>query len=192
MGLGGLGNGLCLHLSAIGHQLTIQDDDTVELINCYPQQYKPSQIGISKVDAVKQLVKEMLDATIYRSIEQRFEEGTPVYHPIICVCVDNMATRKHVFDSWKAQEDRELLVDCRMSAEEFTLYAVTKDTEDAYEATLLSDSAIPDAPCTYKMTRFVAAIAQGIYTQTICTHVSGLPVNYKFHYQGVISNASWT
>lgn len=190
MGLGGIGNGVSQQLAAIGHQLILQDFDNVEDHNCYPQQFKPSQIGMSKLDAAKQLLKENLDYIPYMSISDRFTQTSEAY-PITFSCVDNMLTRKHIFESWLKLSNRELLLDCRMSAESFDVFAVTKDTETEYAKTLFSDNEVIDAPCTYKITRFVAAIAQGIMVQNLCNYLSNLPLSFKFEYRGQINIVLW-
>ncbi len=190
MGLGGIGNGVTQQLASIGHQLILQDFDIVSFENVYPQQFKPSQIGMSKLDAVKQLLKENLEYIPFMSISDRFTANSEAY-PFTFSCVDNMLTRKHIFEAWLKLPNRELLLDTRMSAESFDVFACTKETESEYAETLYSDNQVIDAPCTYKITRFVAAIAQGIMVQNLCNYLSNLPIIFKFEYRGQINQGQW-
>jgi molybdopterin/thiamine biosynthesis adenylyltransferase len=190
VGLGGIGNGVTQQIASIGHQMTLQDFDEVSIENVYPQQFKPSQIGMSKLDAVKQLLLENLDYIPFRSISDRFTTNSEAL-PYTFSCVDNMLTRKHIFEAWLKLDNRELLLDCRMSAESFDIFACTKDTESAYVETLYLDNEVTDAPCTYKITRFVANIAQGIMVQNLCNYLSNLPLSFKFEYRGQINTAQW-
>lgn len=192
MGLGGIGNGLTLQLAAIGHKLIIQDVDTIEDVNLAPQGFMLSQLGKTKVEGVSELMKLYYDEAPYLAITDRFTSDSKIVYPITMSCVDNMKTRKDVFEKWVQLEDRELLLDGRMSTESFDLYVVTKDTEDKYRDTLYDDGAILDAPCTYKITKFMASIIQGFYTQTLCNYLSDLPLDFKFHYVGQLNTTEWT
>lgn len=192
MGLGGIGNGLALQLAAIGHKLIIQDMDTIEDVNLAPQGFMLSQLGKTKVEGVTELMELYYGETPYLTITDKFTANSKIVYPITMSCLDNMKTRKDVFEKWIQLENRELLLDGRMSGESFDLYVVTKETEEKYRETLCDDGAIVDAPCTYKITKFMAAIIQGLYTQTLCNYLSDLPLDFKFHYVGQLNTTEWT
>jgi len=54
VGLGGVGKGVAVNLALNGHDLEVYDGDTVEMHNCIPQGYYPTQIGMKKTEALKQ------------------------------------------------------------------------------------------------------------------------------------------
>ncbi len=189
--MGGIGNGLAQQLAAIGHKLVLQDHDSVSLENVNPQRFMISQIGLNKCDAASDLMKLYYDTSPFYTIQTKFDEKSTAY-PITMSCVDNMTTRKLIFEAWRKLDNRELLLDGRMSAESYQLYIVTKETEDEYAKTLYEDSDIADAPCTYKITAFVAANIQSEYTQALCNYLSDMPLEFKYEYVGQINLRQWT
>ena len=60
LGLGGLGSNVCIALAraGVGH-LIIADYDTVDLTNLNRQQYKASQLGFKKTEALKENLLEI-------------------------------------------------------------------------------------------------------------------------------------
>ena len=189
--MGGIGNGLAQQLAAIGHKLVLQDHDLVEDSNLFPAKFMISQLGKSKVEAVTELLYLHYGITPFYTIETKFDEKSTVY-PITMSCVDNMTARKLIFEAWKRLENRELLLDGRLTGEAYQLYVVTKETEDEYAKTLYEDSDIADAPCTYKITAFVAANIQSEYTQALCNYLSDMPLEFKYEYVGQINLRQWT
>ena len=191
IGLGGIGNGLAQQLAAIGHKLVLQDHDIVSTENLFPQKFMISQLNTPKVLAAADLIEAYYGVKPFYTIETKFDEKSTAY-PITMSCVDNMTARKLIFEAWKKLDNRELLLDGRMSGEAYSLYVVTKETEDEYAKTLYEDSDIADAPCTYKITAFVAANIQSEYTQALCNYLSDMPLEFKYEYVGQINLRQWT
>jgi len=189
--LGGIGNGLAQQLAAIGHKLVLQDHDIVSTENLFPQKFMISQLNTPKVLAAADLIEAYYGVKPFYTIETKFDEKSTAY-PITMSCVDNMTARKLIFEAWKKLDNRELLLDGRMSGEAYSLYVVTKETEDEYAKTLYEDSDIADAPCTYKITAFVAANIQSEYTQALCNYLSDMPLEFKYEYVGQINLRQWT
>ncbi len=188
VGLGGIGRGTATELALIEHNLTIYETDLVEAHNCRPQGYFVDQIGMTKFNAFQQTLNRFFDkgsACPIEHINEMYGKDSQAF-PIMVSCVDNMEARKHMFNNWKAQEDRQLFVDGRMLAEYFEVFCVVKDLEDQYEEYLFDDSEVLPQPCTYQQTPFVPKIIHGTICQSICNFLTGKPIHFKQTYNGTI------
>ena len=83
-----------------------------------------------------------------------------------------------MFDKWKAQEDRELFIDGRMTAEYFEVYAVQKGMEEEYEKYMFPSSEASVLPCSFKATTHnamgIAYVMTGVLNNYLCEDPSGL------------------
>lgn len=75
MGLGGLGSNICIALAraGVGH-LIIADFDKVDLTNLNRQQYKASQLGMKKAEALKENLLEIAPYLKIDSYDVRISE----------------------------------------------------------------------------------------------------------------------
>lgn len=103
-GLGGLGSNIAINLARVGvGTLILVDFDKVDITNLHRQQYKPTQIGQNKTDALKYILQEIapytevithcvkLDTSNYREI---VEGGD-----IICEAFDNADSKAMLVNS---------------------------------------------------------------------------------------------
>ena len=75
-GLGGLGSGIAVHLARAGiGKLMLIDFDRVDVTNLNRQQYKASQVGMNKTDAMAYNLREIAP---YIALETFTERITPV------------------------------------------------------------------------------------------------------------------
>ena len=156
-GAGGIGSWLTLFLSRIGHTIYVFDFDTVDKQNIGGQLYGEEQISLSKVDALTNICKYLTGDTNVKPMNERVTSDTPISN-IVFSCFDNMQARKTLFESWKANPDRELFIDGRMLAELGMCFFVKKGDEAKYEATLFEDGEVQEAPCSYKATSHCGAM----------------------------------
>lgn len=110
-GVGGIGSFAAFFLGRIGHTLYLFDDDTIDETNMAGQLYSILQIGWNKAEAIQSTIK-MFSGNHNVDIMGRFEKDSPIT-PITFSCFDNMTARKHMFEKWAADENRELFVDGR-------------------------------------------------------------------------------
>ncbi len=185
VGLGGIGRGTAAELFNVGHYLVIYEDDVVEQHNCIPQGFFLRHVGLSKFNAWadQMSLKYGYDLVPVEWYNQKYDESGLVY-PIMIAAVDNMTTRRVMFENWKKQENRELFIDGRMLAEYFEVFAVTPKNQDEYEAYLFADEDVMPMPCTYQQTAFVANIIHGTICQVVCNYVTGKMVPFKTVYNG--------
>lgn len=187
IGAGGIGRPTCYNIVSLGHSVTVYDFDRIENHNCIPQGYPVGRIGLYKVHAIKEGVKELWGNVKLDAIPFKFDE-TSLLSPIMIAAVDNMAARKLIFERWKSQENRELLIDGRMLAEYFQIFLVTPETENEYQEYLFDDADVPPMACTYQQTKHTADIIGGRITQHLCNYLAELPIPFKDEYNGIIGS----
>lgn len=163
-GVGGIGsNALYCLTKTIPATYFIVDDDTVDEHNIGTQYFRESQIGMPKVSAC-------LENIDYKNINPIKKLVTTEQMPITIMGFDNMEARRLVFNNWKANPDREILIDGRLRASFYEIFTVTKGNEDEYEKTLFDSSEIEKSPCTFKQTAYFAML--------IGARITHLLVNY--------------
>ena len=93
-GLGGLGSNIATALARAGiGKLFLIDFDSVDISNLHRQQYKATQIGINKTDALSEIIKEIAPyvALETHSVRVTEENATELLKgaDIICEAFDN-------------------------------------------------------------------------------------------------------
>ena len=103
-GLGGLGSNVAIHLARVGiGKLILIDFDRVDITNLHRQQYKASQIGMYKTDALAENLREI---NLYIELEahtERITEENAVTllsdADIICEAFDNAECKAMLTDT---------------------------------------------------------------------------------------------
>ena len=168
-GMGTIGSWLSFFLTRASFPLVIYDFDSVDVTNVEGGQLYPrSAIGKLKTEA-------FLDMAVaysgFAEVEVCSEFTADSMISDVCVAgFDNMKARKLMWEAWKENENRELFIDGRLSAENFQIYVVKKNDDYAkYEATLFEDSEVEELPCSYKATSHCGAMI-GAYITGIITN----------------------
>jgi len=169
VGMGGIGGNAMYCLSkTIPATYFIMDADIVEDINIGCQFFNKNQIGKRKVNAIAETLSSFSTAQI-NVIPQRYYNE---YTPIMISGLDNMATRREIFEEWKKHEDRELLLEGRLRANLYEVYVVTKGREEEYEKTLFNDSETDDGPCTFKQTAYFGMLIGARITHCLVNYLT--------------------
>lgn len=170
VGSGGIGSNTLLALTktvpAIYYAI---DNDIVESYNIGTQMFTMDQVGKPKVAAIKSTCSNQSDTQV-NPIKQFYSNDWKT--PIMITGLDNMKARKEVYKAWKSKDNRELLLDGRMRANLYEVYAVTKDNQEEYEKTLFDDSEVDDGPCTFKQTAYVGFLIAGRITQILVNYLT--------------------
>lgn len=165
-GVGGIGsNALYCLTKTIPATYYIVDDDIVDEHNIGTQFYRESQIGKAKVSAC-------LENTDYKNINPIKKLVTTEQLPITITGFDNMEARRLIFNNWKANPDREILIDGRLRATFYEIFVVTPGNEDKYEKTLFDSSEIEKSPCTFKQTAYFAMLIGAKITQILVNYLN--------------------
>lgn len=183
VGLGGVGKGVAVNLALNGHDLEVYDGDTVEMHNCIPQGYYPTQIGMKKTAALQQELDFYPTEVYYNG----FYWDNGYLRDNIIACPDKMDVRVKMFDLWydKYHDNNNFFIDIRMLAEYFEIYFITSDNrhelEKEYRAKGLSDEEPAPVNCTFTQTRYVANMCHGKVVELINKHIVNVKTNIQVY-----------
>lgn len=184
IGLGGIGSFTAFNISRLNPKMiALYDMDKVEETNLSGQLYAESHIGLNKISATSYNINSF---SKYKHIFTRteFKKGNFLTN-IVIGCLDNMKTRKEVFETWRtnilnpnSNKKEFLFIDGRLSLEEMQVYCFTG--EDSYlidkyekEGLFLEEEAEP-VVCSRKQTTFCAAMISSIITNLVINHTVNL------------------
>ena len=168
-GIGGIGSYVAFLLARMKPKaMYIYDDDTVEEANMSGQLYGESHLGMSKVFAMTEIIKNFANYRSVFAVNERFTCGFEGAD-IMISGFDNMTARSGYFDAWShhvrmkgTTEERKkcLYIDGRLSAEEFQILCIRGDDDyniNRYSRQFLfPDHMAEETVCSYKQTSFCA------------------------------------
>lgn len=161
IGVGAIGRQVALQLATMGvGNITIVDHDTVSVENLGVQGFGETELGLTKVSAVRRRIETDNSGVIVNVFASKFMKSID-HPPVIFCCVDTMEARKSIFDI--VQPNVGLFVDGRMNARlmQIITHAHTFDPEQ-YLDTIFPDAEAQDGSCTAKTTIYTASIAAGL------------------------------
>ena len=157
IGAGAVGSFVALALAKMGAQLiAVYDDDRIEDHNLPNQFYRVRDLGMLKVVALQDIVREYT-GTIIEALPVKYEKQE--LEGVVIVAADNMEARRKIWEQVRYQTKVPLYIDTRMGAEVAIVHAVKPlDVDDvrAYEATLHSSDEAFHARCTEKAIVYTA------------------------------------
>ena len=188
-GVGGIGSYVAYLLARMHPKsLFLYDDDLVEYANMSGQLYSKLDVGMTKVDAIAQMVSNYANYDSAFAVSQRFTESTEPSDIMICG-FDNMAAIKLFFEKWlglvktRSAEDKKkcLFIDGRLAAEELQVLCITGDNEWAIntyrEKYLFTDEQADATVCAYKQTTYMAnligSLIVNLFVNFVANEVSG-------------------
>ena len=111
-GIGGIGSNVAFQLARmIPANLTLYDDDTVEMVNMAGQLFSSKDIGEAKVNAIANMIYNYTSMRQVFTIKDKFTSDKEAGDIMICG-FDNMRARATFFSSWvghlkdKTEEER--------------------------------------------------------------------------------------
>lgn len=201
IGAGGIGSHAAIALSKMCHNILLFDDDTLKLHNMGGQFYTDMMIGWNKTTALSEMLNLLKDKRCkVVAFTQRFDPNywyrLSSYGTNVLICaVDNMESRKQVFETWKKEEKAPFIfMDARLNAEEFQLFTIIKgdeySTKRYEEEYLFSSEEAEPTICSYKQTFYCAGILGNIIANNLINIISTeelkFPRDYAFrlYYNG--------
>lgn len=167
-GVGGIGSYVGFLLARMKPKsMFIYDNDVVEAVNMSGQLYGNSDLGLSKVTALANMISNYANYDSVFAVNERFTSESEASDIMICG-FDNMIARKLFFEKWvehvqsKPEEERKncLFIDGRLAAEEFQILCIKGDDDfniNRYKKEFLfSDTEADETICSYKQTTFCA------------------------------------
>jgi len=155
IGAGATGSKICSSLYKLGiNNIHVWDFDHIVEHNIANQAFKKSQVGMQKVDALRDICSENLGDSI-GFFDGKFHnekvDGSQKIGPIVFLLTDTMKSRKEIWDkSLKMKGDVKLLIETRMGIDEGRIYTVIPFLPPhvvEYEKTLYNDEETPVSAC---------------------------------------------
>jgi len=174
IGVGGIGSPTALALTKMGMpDITIWDNDKVELHNLPNQLYRLKDKGVAKVEA---LGKQLKDYQIGKQklTGKNSKWGGTIKDIMICA-VDSMDTRIAIWQKIK-NSDCQLYIDSRMGAELMKIYAINpSDPLDIrfYEKTLYPSSQASHLSCSARAVFYNVFIIAGLIGSEVKKFIKG-------------------
>jgi molybdopterin-synthase adenylyltransferase len=175
IGVGAIGRQVALQLAAIGApRIRIFDHDIVEEGNLAAQGFLEADLGLQKVEAVRDMMERINSEIEVDAIAGKFKRGENMGQVCFC-CVDSISTREFI---WNAlQEKPELWIDGRMSAETLRiLCAFDKSSREFYPETIFAQSEAFQGSCTAKTTYYSSNIIAGLMVAQMAKWLRALPL----------------
>ncbi len=142
IGAGSVGSQVVCSLAKIGvERLRVFDHDCVESHNICMSAYRPADLGVYKVRALAEIVREQSGLDIVA--EERRYAGEPLRDAVVA-CVDSMAARRLIWEAVRQNPNVGILVDTRVAIELVSVFAVNPSDQDDiayYEHFLYPDEA---------------------------------------------------
>lgn len=181
IGAGAVGSWAALALVKMGFlNVTVWDDDEVDIANLSNQFYPISSIGKKKVVALAEMVDMMTGCKI-NVVAERYTGKAMLNTDIVIAAVDSMDVRKLLFESCGPNVKH--FIDPRMGAEMLMVYTYNPMLDaKVYADSWYSDSDAVAEKCTAKSTIYCANVISGIVCKIVKNIACGekYPFNVKY------------
>lgn len=184
-GCGGIGSNLAFQLARmVPANITIYDDDNVEMVNMAGQLFSFDDLGKPKVNAITDMITFYTSMRQVNAIKEKFSYSTEPGDIMLCG-FDNMTARKVFFESWKRhlegmtddEKGRCLFMDGRLSIDTLQILCIKgNDTYniDRYNREFLfSDSEAEATVCSMKQTTYLACMIGSLMTNLFTNFIAG-------------------
>lgn len=186
-GIGGIGSNMAVILAKLNPRvLYLFDDDIVETVNMAGQFYSREDIGKYKTDAIAESIVKYTNYSAVYSCPRRYERGEEIVGDVMISGFDNMPARENFFEIWfehvktKPEEERKncLLIDGRLTADEFQIFCMTGD-DDYYIAQykdkyLFNANEAEYTRCSFKQTGYLADMIGAFMVNLLVNHCANL------------------
>lgn len=185
-GQGGIGSNLTFQIARMTPaNITIYDDDNVEMVNMAGQLYSYRDIGKAKVNAIARMIGEYTTVRQINAINEKFTSNTETGDIMMCG-FDNMEARKTFFEAWvnhvnnKLEDKRKncLFLDGRLSMTTLQILCIRGD--DLYNIEryrrefLFKDSEADETVCSMKQTTYLACMIGSLMTNLFTNFTANL------------------
>ena len=163
IGCGAVGSQVARQLAHIGQpNVTLCDFDTVGVENLCCQGFHERDLGMSKVEAVSELMGMINSERIPARLNARFRRSDASNYDVIFCCVDKIETRKMIWEA--CSKTCQAFFDVRIKGgDSIRVISATKQESRAhYPTTLFAAEEAQEGECTAKMTIYGAYVAAGI------------------------------
>ena len=158
VGCGGIGSFLVPHLAQMGiKNITVYDDDIVEVHNLPNQNFDLQHAGIQKVEACKQIVYERT-GVIIEAIPERVHKMTKFDCDVLMLGTDSISSREMCF-RLASEHDVKCIIDGRLGGQYYQVFTVDMykpDDVHQYQSYFFPQSEQEQPRCTAKAIIYIA------------------------------------
>ena len=177
-GLGGIGSNVAYNIGRIHpNSMILYDNDKVEIDNISGQFYGLDDVNSNKVTAIANMLHNRCSYYNICANNERLISPVKVEADVMISGFDNMSSREYIFKMW-LDSNSKLLIDGRMSAEYFQVFALCKeDTSNihTYQSNyLFEDFRAENGVCSYKQTTFMATMIGSVITNVFVNYCTNL------------------
>lgn len=168
VGAGAVGSWATLALAKMGcSDITVIDHDTIESGNIGPQLYGIDQIGLKKVDALKQIIEKNIGLKI-KTYQSRGENILADLDKVILIlALDSLEDRKKCIIA-NSNKPPAFIIDIRMKAELITAYlSFDKDSTDNFKLSFDSKVKVDAGKCSEKAVSYNTFICGGLVANLV-------------------------
>jgi len=184
IGVGGIGSFAVEALTTMGvSNITVYDDDTVELHNLSSQAYDLRHIGMKKVEAIRDRCQEKSGIVIKIHAEQ-FSNKQPV-SGIVISGVDSMESRVDIWNAIRYNPTVCFYIDARMGISVTRIHTVRPwDVNEIlhYEKTLYTNEKAVQQACTAQAVIYTTYATASFLANMVKRIVKGDPMPMDFHF----------
>lgn len=176
IGAGGIGSWTTLLLAKIGcPDIRVYDFDTVEEHNCASQFFEENQIGMNKIDALRDNVFKQTGTKI--STFSNIETENDINEGIVILAIDSMEERIRLGELYK---DKNIyIIDGRMGGLQLEVYSCHSSH---YPKTTVNPDHVQQDPCTAKAISFNCAVIAGLIVNQVRLYLKGKEQNGQLVY----------
>ncbi len=187
LGSGGIGSWVGFGLARIGFPFLVHDFDYVEDHNLGGQLFTINHVNKPKTAALEEVCKLFSGNDVKIYTDGKYTEDS-ASNEVVIAAFDNMAARKLAFEKWaqllneadEKDKSKFLFLDGRLLAEDYRVYAVTKDRVEAYRGTLFSDDVVDNIQCTLKSTTHCSMAIASEIISLLTNHIANLDAIEKY------------
>jgi len=180
IGVGATGSWVGLIAAKMGwHNFRVWDLDIVESHNLPNQIYSAKHIGMKKVDAFEQVLKEFNPQVqvqkYYRFYTNQEDISKMDFGSYMFIAVDSLSARKDIIEGVKNNLFLELVAESQMGFTHATInYFEPNDylQLDTYKSMLKDDSEVTESACNERIITTLTAMVASEIVQTISAHAS--------------------
>lgn len=180
IGAGATGSWAALTAAKMGwHSFQIWDLDLVESHNLPNQAYDVSHIGMKKVDALEQVLKQFNPSVTVDKHDYFFDASNPDHvaelTDYVFIAVDSLDTRKAVYEVIKLHPFINLVFETRMGFTHAELNIVSPSDIlkiDEIISMLKTDEEVTEAACNERIISTLVMIVSSALVHNLCYHSS--------------------
>lgn len=179
VGVGAVGSRVAENLARLGiKKIELYDHDVVQSHNVPTGAFNPGQIGIPKVQAMKEQLSSFNETRVIAHCQMI--EGQTSFQGIVFLCVDSMEARQRIWQSSIKQKlFIPLMIEIRIGAQEGRIYTVNplalEEIKNWEAVSNYSDDDAQEVPCTYRSIISTVATVVGYAVNQVILWHAGFP-----------------